>query len=205
MKRTISLLLACVLCLFCFAGCGSKTSSDGKNEEASAALNIALDGEPSNLDIAMSTEDIASVVAYGSIYEQLVALNADNEVVCELCENFDVNDDNTVYTYHLRQGVLFHNGEEMTADDVVASMNRWIDNAENANTLVGGAHFYKVDDYTVEITMENGTLYLNEMIGGLGQHAVIMPASVIEAVGEGELVTDYIGTGPYVFLSLIHI
>ena len=199
MKRTISLLLACVLCLFCFAGCGKKNDTDGKGEGTSAALNIALGGEPNNLDIAMSTEDIASVVAYGSVYEQLVALNADNEIVCELCERFDVNDDNTVYTYHLRHGVMFHNGEEMTADDVVASMNRWIDNAGNANTLVGGAHFYKVDDYTVEITMENGTLYLNEMIGGLGQHAVIMPASVIEAVGEGELVTDYIGTGPYAF------
>lgn len=198
MKRSISILLACVLCLFCFAGCGNKTTDDGQGD-GTTALNIALDGEPSNLDIAMSTEDIASEVTYGSVFEQLVALNADNEVVCELCEFYEVNEDYTVYTYHLRQGVQFHNGEEMTADDVVASMNRWIDNAENANTLVGGAHFTKVDDYTVEITMESGTLYLNEMIGGLGQHAVIMPASVIEAVGEGELVSDYIGTGPYMF------
>lgn len=198
MKRIVSLLLACVLCLCCFTACGNKTDSEGgQNNDAASVLNIAIDGEPSNLDIAMSTEDIASEVTYGSIYEQLVALNADNEVVCELCESFDVNEDNTVYTYHLRKGVLFHNGAEMTADDVVASMNRWIDNAENANTLVGGAHFTKVDDYTVQITMEQGTLYLNEMIGGLGQHAVIMPASVIEAVGEGELVSDYIGTGPY--------
>lgn len=199
MKRIVSLLLVCVLCVCCFAGCGSKDTEGGKTGGEASVLNIAIDGEPSNLDIAMSTEDIASEVTYGSIYEQLVALNADNEVVCELCESFDISPDNKVYTYHLRKGVKFHNGAEMTADDVVASMNRWIDNAENANTLVGGAHFYKVDDYTVEITMENGTLYLNEMIGGLGQHAVIMPASVIEAVGEGELVTDYIGTGPYLF------
>jgi peptide/nickel transport system substrate-binding protein len=131
------------------------------------------------------------------VFEQLVALNGENEVVCELAESYTISDDATVYTYTLRQGVKFHNGEEMTAEDVVASMNRWIDNTENANNLVGGAHFYVVDDYTVEITMETGTLYLNEMIGGLGQHAAIMPASVINAVGEGELIGEYIGTGPY--------
>jgi peptide/nickel transport system substrate-binding protein len=205
-----------LLSLSCLVGCGgtastdstatttaettTETTTDTITETAAAAptvLNIALNGEPSNLDIAMNTDDLASEVTYGSVFEQLVALDGENEVVCELAESYTISDDATVYTYTLRQGVKFHNGEEMTAEDVVASMNRWIDNTENANNLVGGAHFYVVDDYTVEITMETGTLYLNEMIGGLGQHAAIMPASVINAVGEGELVGEYIGTGPY--------
>jgi peptide/nickel transport system substrate-binding protein len=215
MKRTLACLMAGLLSLSCLVGCGGSASTDStatttaetttetttETTETAAAtptvLNIALNGEPSNLDIAMNTDDLASEVTYGSVFEQLVALNGENEVVCELAESYTISDDATVYTYTLRQGVKFHNGEEMTAEDVVASMNRWIDNTENANNLVGGAHFYVVDDYTVEITMETGTLYLNEMIGGLGQHAAIMPASVINAVGEGELVGEYIGTGPY--------
>jgi peptide/nickel transport system substrate-binding protein len=207
--------MAGLMCLSCLVGCGGTSSTDSTatttaetttetttetTETAAAAptvLNIALNGEPSNLDIAMNTDDLASEVTYGSVFEQLVALDGENEVVCELAESYTISDDATVYTYTLRQGVKFHNGEEMTAEDVVASMNRWIDNCDNANNLVGGAHFYAVDDYTVEITMETGTLYLNEMIGGLGQHAAIMPASVINAVGEGELIGEYIGTGPY--------
>lgn len=187
------MLLACVLCMALFAGAGVSAAASGE------VLNIALYGQPANLDVMMAAEDLHSEVAYGSIFEKLVAFTADNEIIPELCESWEISEGNTTYTYYLRQGVLFHNGEEMTADDVVASMNRWLDNASAADNLVGGARFEKVDDYTVAITMENGTLYLNEMIAGLGQQAVIMPASVIEAVGEGELVGEYIGTGPYKF------
>ena len=193
MRRTLALILALTLCLTVFLGFGGSAHADG------GTLNIALDGQPEHLDVAMTTMDIASEVVYGSVYEKLVAFSENNELIPELAESWDLSDENRVYTYHLRHGVLFHNGEEMKAADVVASMNRWIDAANNASSLVGGAHFTAVDDYTVEIRMENGTLYLNEMIAGLGQQAVIMPASVIAAVGEGELVKDVIGTGPYAF------
>ena len=189
MKRIIALVMACLLCFGLL--------SVAANAEEPSVLNIGLYGQPANLDAMMTTDDLTSEVTYGSVYEKLVAFTVDNEVIPELCESWEISEGNTVYTYALRQGVLFHNGEEMTADDVVASMNRWLDNASAPDALVGGARFEKVDDYTVSITMENGTLYLNEMIAGLGQQAAIMPASVIEAVGEGELVAEYVGTGPY--------
>ena len=195
MKRALSLTLALTLCLTLMIGFGGSAHAE------EGVLNIALDGQPEHLDVAMTTMDIASEVVYGSVYEKLVAFSIDNQLIPELAESWELSDENRVYTYHLRRGVLFHNGEEMKAADVVASMNRWIDAANNASSLVGGAHFTAVDDYTVEIRMENGTLYLNEMIAGLGQQAVIMPASVIASVGEGELVKDVIGTGPYAFDS----
>ena len=194
MKKVFSLALTLALCLtVCALFPGTAFAAEP------GVLNIALDGQPEHLDVAMSSMDMASEVVFGSVFEKLVAFNGDNQVIPELAESWEISEDNRIYTYHLRKGVLFHNGEEMKAADVVASMNRWIDAADNANALVGGAHFSAVDDYTVEIRMENGTLYLNEMTAGLGQQAVIMPASVIEAVGEGELVKDYVGTGPYVF------
>ena len=193
MKKTVALVLACLMCMALFAGCGNKEAV------ASNVLTIAIDGEPNSLDCVMDTDDKVSEVVYGSVFEKLVAFTADNELIPELAETFEMNEDHTVYTYKLRQGVKFHNGDEMKADDVVASMNRWIDNADNAKALVGDARFEKVDDYTVQIKLESGTLYLNEMIAGLGQQAAIMPASVIENVGEGGLVEEYIGTGPYMF------
>ena len=193
MKKVLTVVLAVALCLTAFTAFSPAAKAEPR------VLNIALDGQPEHLDVAMSSMDIASEVVFGPVYEKLVAFNGENQVIPELAESWELSEGNTVYTYHLRQGVLFHNGETMTADDVVASMNRWIDAADNANSLVGGAHFTAVDENTVEIRMETGTLYLNEMIAGLGQQAVIMPASVIAAVGEGELVQEYIGTGPYVY------
>ena len=197
MKKTISLVLACLLCVALFAGCSNGSSSGGSDAAAAKVLTIAIDGEPNSLDCVMDTDDKVSEVVYGSVFEKLVAFTAEDEVIPELAESFEISDDHTVYTYKLRTDVKFHNGEPMTADDVVASMNRWIDNAENAQSLVGDARFEKVDDATVQIKLEKGTLYLNEMIAGLGQQAAIMPASVIEGLDEGGIIQEYIGTGPY--------
>ena len=198
MKKTIALVLACLMCVALFAGCSS-SGGNGGSDAGSKVLTIAIDGEPNSLDCVMDTDDKVSEVVYGSVFEKLVAFTAENEVIPELAESFDVSEDHTVYTYKLREGVKFHNGDEMTADDVVASMNRWIDNADNAQSLTGDARFEKVDDYTVQITLEQGTLYLNEMIAGLGQQAAIMPAAVIESLDEGALIDEYIGTGPYMY------
>ena len=204
MKKTLSLTLVLALCLALLSGCGGSsaaqtTESAGEPAAEPKVLNIALSGQPEHLDVAMSSMDIASEVVFISVYEKLVAFTDDSRVIPELAESWEIGDDNTVYTYHLRRGVKFHNGEEMKAADVVASMNRWIDAATNAQGLVGDSRFTALDDYTVEIRLETGTLYLNEMIAGLGQQAAIMPASVIGAVGAGELVQEYVGTGPYYF------
>ena len=161
-------------------------------------LHFAMAVVPTNLDVVMNTADDAAEVAVGPIFEQLVAMNKQYEPVPELATDWVMSEDATTYTYHLRQGILFHNGEEMKAADVVASMNRWLDNAANAQSLTGDARFYEVDEYTVEIKMAVGSPYLNLMIGGLGQHAAIMPASVVEDVdAETGLIKEYIGTGPY--------
>ncbi len=161
-------------------------------------LHFAMAVVPTNLDVVMNTADDAAEVAVGPIFEQLVAMNKQYVPVPELATDWVISEDSTTYTYHLRQGVLFHNGEEMKAADVVASMNRWLDNAANAQSLVADARFYEVDEYTVEIKMAVGSPYLNLMIGGLGQHAAIMPASVIADVdAETGLIKEYIGTGPY--------
>jgi len=162
-------------------------------------LQYAKGAEPSNLDCTAETNDDGAIVMIGSIYEQLVYADVNNNVHPELCESYEKSDDSKTYTYYLRKGVLFHDGSEMTADDVVASMNRWLDFASTVDTMVGGARFEKVDDYTVTITMENGTAYLNEMIACYAQHAIITTEECIAeaaASADGFLQT-YIGTGPY--------
>lgn len=176
------------------AGSGATEVKSGYKDE----IHVVISSSPSHLDIVMTTEDVAAAVAQGTIFEQLVALSEQYTAVPELAESVDVNEDTTEYVYHLRQGVKFHNGEEMKADDVVASMNRWIEAASNAQAMVGDARFEKVDDYTVKISMAAPCAYLNELIAGLGNRAAIMPKSVIDAADpQTGIVKEYIGTGPY--------
>ena len=98
-----------------------------------------------------------------------------------LAESYTVSDDGMVYTIKLREGVKFHNGDEMTADDVVASMNRWLEVSAKANTLIGGSTFEKVDDYTVNLNVNQASSDIIMILASPIQAAAIYPAEIAES------------------------
>lgn len=195
MKKNTFLLVGATLTTMLIAG----LPMSGMAEDYKDEMHIAMNASPATLDVMMGTDYVPRIIAYGNIYESLVTLTSDYSWKPELAESVDINDDYTEYVYHLRQGIVFHDGNEMTADDVVASMNRWIEKYGNAGNMVGESRFEKVDDYTVKISLDNPVLFLNELIATQSQGSVIMPASVIEAADDATGVAEYIGTGPYKF------
>ena len=91
MKKAFTLLMVLALCLTVFPAAGTRA------EAASAdVLNIALDGQPEHLDVAMSSMDIASEVVFGPVYEKLVAFNGDNQIIPELAESWELSEENRV-------------------------------------------------------------------------------------------------------------
>jgi len=163
------------------------------------SLHVAVSQEAPSLDLHKNSSSVARELARGTIWEQLLTLNANSEVVPELAESYDVSDDGLTYTFNLRKGIKFHNGQEMTADDVVASMNRWIGGFSTAKKQMGTSRFVKVDDYTASITLEAPSLLFPSLIAGATQPAAIMPASVCADEDSKGFVKEYIGTGPYKF------
>ncbi len=196
MKKCIAALLALTM-LFALCACGGSKEKAATAQAAPTELHIVPANVTTNLDIMSNTSDEASLVVSGSVFEQLVSADAAYSPVAELCTGWDVNEDSTEYVYHLREGVKFHNGETMTAEDVVASMNRWIDSVETAAQFTGGAHFEKVDDATVKISMAAPCAYLNNLMASYANRPIIVPKSSIDKIGESGLLTEYIGTGPY--------
>jgi peptide/nickel transport system substrate-binding protein len=199
-QKVFSMLLALAMVTTSMTACGSSSSSQSASGAASlkSEMHIAINAAPSSLDITKTGTDVARSIVDGNVFESLVNMKSDSTAGLELAKSFDVNKDYTEYTYHLRTGVKFHNGQEMKADDVVASMNRWISSFGNAKQMVGNSTFVKVDDYTVKITLASSTPYLNELMGSAGQQPAIMPASVIaNADPETGFVKEYVGTGPY--------
>ena len=118
-------------------------------------LNIAVAQQAPSLDLHKNSSLIARQMIDGTCWEKLVTLNANGEAVPELCESYEVSEDAKTITFILRKGVKFHDGSEMTSDDVVASMNRWINAFSTASAMVGDARFEKVDDYTVKIAADS--------------------------------------------------
>ncbi|HEY8013831.1 MAG TPA: ABC transporter substrate-binding protein, partial [Dongiaceae bacterium] len=115
-----------------------------------------------------------------------------------LAESWKPNEDGTVWTFKIRKGVKFHNGNEMKADDVVASIDRLADpkNASNAlsafkGTLSKGGT-QKVDDYTVAFHLDAPNGNFPYIVSSDNYNAIIIPADYA-----GDFEKNFIGTGPF--------
>src|SRR5207248_1390168 len=114
----IALATACAIGL----SSGSALSAPVKG----GAANIAMIGEPQTLDPMASTADLVGTIMQ-HVYELLYTFDANWNVTPLLAESLPaISKDGLVYTIPLRKGVRFHNGKEMTSDDVVASLKRWM-------------------------------------------------------------------------------
>ena len=165
-------LMLCMLLTMCAAG---SCAEEGYRD----VINIADNDQGASYDLHKDTSVNVRNMLRGTVFEQLVTLKANGEIGPELCESYEVNETSTEFTFHLRQGVLFHNGKEMTSADVVASLNRWLECFSTARKMVGDATFVAVDDYTVTISLQNSAIMLLDMMAGAAQAAVIYPTESI--------------------------
>lgn len=211
-KKLISALLVLVM-IFALAACGSDAPATSGNDAAEAptgsqaegnkdaaevtykdTLNIAINANPPSLDAHYANSNIVGTIGT-MIYEPLFAMNAENVPTMVLADSYEIDETGTIYTIKIRQGIQFHNGQEMTADDVVASMERWLTLSTKA-TPIAGTTFAKVDDYTITMTLTEPYAGALDILAGNVQFAAIYPKSSIDNEGEAGI-TDYIGTGPY--------
>src|SRR5690606_17609034 len=100
----------------------------------------------------------------------------------------EVSDDGLLRTIHLRQGVSFHNGEEMKAADVIASFNRWAGISGLGKSLMASTdEIVEVDDYTIEFHLNTPFGTFLPALSHMNQGLAIYPKSVIDAAGEETL------------------
>lgn len=181
------------------AAAGNSASNSG-GAELSDELRIAYPTQPSTLDPHMVTA-AATKDAVRPFFETLVTLNSQYQVVPMLAESWEKSEDGLTYTFHLRQGILFHNGKEFTSADAVASMNRWLSLSSAAQGVMGGGVFAAADDYTVTLKLEKPSLDVLLAMASPKQFAAIMPAEVIEGADPTSGIQEFIGTGPYKFVE----
>ncbi|MBN1316069.1 MAG: ABC transporter substrate-binding protein, partial [Anaerolineales bacterium] len=134
------------------------------------------------------------------VFESLVGFGADGEWKGVLAESWDVSEDGLTWTFHLREGVKFHNGREMTADDVIFSFDRILNETTGASMTSYFANkiesYEALDPATVQFKLTGGAgTFLSEL--GLSiRSAIIAP----ECVTKDNTIVHPIGTGPFEFL-----
>ncbi|HWV22640.1 MAG TPA: ABC transporter substrate-binding protein, partial [Thermomicrobiales bacterium] len=129
------------------------------------------------------------------MYDSLLAWDADLNVIPALAESWETPDDAT-YVFHLRQGVKFHDGSEMTSKDVVYSFGKALDPVEpgvKVPYLDNIASVDAVDDYTVQVNMSKPDPTLTGTLAWT-HYTPIVPDGVFDRI---EVLSDGIGTGPF--------
>lgn len=183
----------------------TSTTQAGESEVTEARIGLQL--EPPTLDLTASPAAAIPQVLLYNVYETLVRLQADGSITGLLAESWEVSDDALTYTFSLRDGVSFHNGDPLTAEDVVFSIENVLREEEVENDegelVVQTVHPFAstfapidtviaVDDSTVEITLTQPSAnLLFFMTQGQG---VILNQNAID-----DIANNAIGTGPFEF------
>lgn len=210
-KRWIIIFLSLLLSVG-IIGCSTNTTateegSEQDNSESNridsgaqlGGLNVGMTAQPPTLDTHMSTA-IASTYVMRQVFESLLTVNSQYEVVPDLAESVEESKDGLTYTFKLRENVYFHNGKELTSEDVVASLNRWKDTSPvGVSQIIKDGSFEAVEPYTVKLHL-NSPSALALPILAANRYASIMPKEVIEEADETG-VKAYIGTGPFEFVE----
>lgn len=160
-------------------------------------LRVALIGELPTIDWQFGTAAITSGFVASHIFEGLFAIDGKLQTKPMLAEGFTVSGDRRTYTITLRRGVMFHHGREMTAEDVVASLNRWGRLSTNGRVVYQSVGSVTAPNpTTVVIKLTEAYAPLITVLGWPVQAAVIYPKEVVEE-SPTTPVRRFIGTGPY--------
>lgn len=171
---------------------GSGESTDG----GEVTVGIAQDLEDS-LDPHLTTAAGTREVLF-NVFEGLVKPDSEGNIIPAVAESYEISDDGTVYTFTLREGITFHNGDPVTVDDVVYSISRCAglldDGAYSAkSTLASIVSVEATDEKHVVITISECNI---EFLASLGTtYAAIIPETYTAQA------TDPVGTGPFRYVS----
>jgi len=216
-KSFLILTMAIAMMAVAITGCsGSSTTGDSSatnSNDTKATSNEATPTEKKDSIVIAVSSDILSMDPYRynetptnqfmlHIYETLISFDNEAQVQPGLAEKWNIADDGVTYTFNLRQGVKFHNGDEFTAEDVIASFNV----AKNPDSPSAFSNFFSnvesyeaTDDYTVVVKTKGVYPILLSDLSNI----YILKKENVEGKTEEEIADTIIGTGRYKFVEQV--
>ena len=208
-RRSFGLCVAALMTTVSVVGCGGGSSSGGSSSapvggsssstdaselDRDATLRISHSITIDQFDPLKKASDIPAIPWYRLVYDNLVKVDQDNEVVPELASSYEASSDDLVWTFDLREGTTFHDGTPIDGEAVVANFQRLLD-GKDSNPLVGG-YLGKVASVTApDASTVVFTLSEPDQAFPL---SVATPLSSIAAPSAFEtLDTNPVGSGPF--------
>ena len=150
MKKYILAIMIAVMAL-CFTACGSSESS---GDGADGSTLIYGSNDYTRINPAIDEHGEINLL----LFDGLMGHNEKNEVVPALAESYDLDEDTNSYTFHLREGVKWHDGEPFTANDVKFTIEAIMDPANESEIFSNYEDIEKIevaDDQTISFQLKD--------------------------------------------------
>ncbi|MEA2527911.1 MAG: peptide/nickel transport system substrate-binding protein [Thermomicrobiales bacterium] len=162
-------------------------------QDGGQELHVGLDGEPTNLDATSPSEDLVEYASSQQVFDSLLTYSYDGQMTVQpnLIETWSWTDPQT-FAFKLRAGVKFHNGREMTADDVKFTIE-YIKDPANGSRI---ASYVDPVDRVDVVDALNGTIHLKYPFAPLETYVLqkiyVVPQEAMETIK-----TEPVGSGPF--------
>lgn len=209
-------IFSLTLFLSVLVSCNNNQKTENLNSFKDGEIAINLGGEPRTLDPTLNS------LSFGSIYmihffEGLTKRDSADNVVSGMAESWDISADGTKYTFYLRTNAKWSDGKPVIASDfeyalkraanpkTAATYSHMLKVIKNANSVISGnsdvdaLQVKAIDDYTLEIILENPTPYFLEYISVSSPYFPVRE-DIIEKFGDewSRKPETYIVNGPYI-------
>ena len=204
-RRTMALLVAAMLIVAALTGCGGSTGSAASGSGAGGdsgtprtAFHMGMNAEPTSMDPA-ECKDLITRIFIMQVYDPLLTFDwQTQEYVPAIASDWEVNEDSSEVLFTIRDDMKFHNGDTLTVDDVMFSLERSLASSYLAQLSGSIDHFEKVDDSHIKVVLKYGYAPILDVLSN-PSWSIVSKRAVEEAEAEGK---DFgrdvaCGTGAY--------
>lgn len=166
-------------------------------QDRAAALRVGMNA-PVQLDPALNTND-PEILFNRQIYDYLIDINPNGELVPQLATEWDISEDGLTYTLTLAEGVTFHDGSAFTSADVVYTFERLRELESSAMNLLGAFEVAADGDNTVVFTLEAPNA--DFLFGVASRWSLILQDGATDVNTLTDDYANFNGTGPYILVD----
>jgi len=168
--------------------------------QAESVLRVNMHSDLKIVDPIWTTAYMSRNYGY-MVYDTLFSIDTSGTVQPQMIDTHTVSEDGLTYDFTLREGLLFHDDAPVTSADVIASLKRWgAKDAMGQKMMTFVSEMSAKDDRNFQFKLNEPTGLILQALGKPSSNVPFIMPERIAATDPGEQITEYIGSGPFVFL-----
>lgn len=173
----------------------------GGSAHAEKVLRVNMHSDLKIVDPIWTTAYMSRNYGY-MVYDTLFAINTKGEVMPQMVDTYTISEDGLTYDFTLREGLKFHDGAPVTSKDVLASLERWgAKDAMGQKMMTFVSEMVASADNAFQFKLNEPTGMILQALGKPSSNVPFIMPERIAQTPPGDQITEYVGSGPFVFLE----